>query len=61
MNEDRNNKEKGTFVISILGRENSTWQGKITWADKNRVQYFRSALELLKMIDGTLNERGVQE
>ena len=55
------NKDRGTFVISILSRENSTWQGKITWADRKKVQHFRSALELLKMIDGALDETGERE
>lgn len=36
--------------------ENDTWQGKITWAEKNRGQYFRSALELLKLMDRALTE-----
>ena len=36
--------------------ENDTWQGKITWAEKNREQYFRSALELLKLMDRALTE-----
>lgn len=44
-----------TFIIKIHGRENSTWQGKICWVEKQEEQYFRSALELLKLIDGALD------
>ena len=36
-------------------RENATWQGEVVWADEKKKQYFRSALELIKMIDGALN------
>ena len=41
----------GTYVIKISDTKDSTWQGTITWVNRNRSEYFRSALELLKMID----------
>ena len=47
----------GTFIVKILNRQNSTWQGSVTWVDEQRTQNFRSALELLKMIDGALDEK----
>jgi len=34
--------------------ENSTWQGEIVWAEKNESLKFRSALELLKIMDSAL-------
>ena len=37
-------------------RENATWQGKVIWAEKNKEQYFRSALELLKMMEDALDD-----
>lgn len=46
----------GTFVLKILNRQNSTWQGTVTWVEENKTQNFRSALELLKLIDGALDE-----
>ncbi len=46
----------GTFIVDIQYQENSTWQGKVTWADRKKEQYFRSALELIRMIDGALTE-----
>ena len=55
MNTKRSN-QKGTFIVKILSSENSTWQGSITWAEKTKTEHFRSALELLKMIDGAVNE-----
>ena len=47
---------QGTFVIKILNKQYSTWQGSVTWVEEQRTQNFRSALELLKMIDGVLDE-----
>jgi hypothetical protein len=44
--------EKGTFVVRVLHRQNATWQGSVTWAERNATQNFRSALELLKLMDG---------
>ena len=49
-------KRKGNmFVVEIKDTENKTWQGSITWTDIGRTEYFRSALELLKLIDSTLD------
>ena len=50
-------REKGTFIIKILDRSNSTWQGTINWVEKQQTQNFRSALELLKLIDGALDQK----
>lgn len=47
---------KGTFLTQVQYRQNATWQGKVVWADENKTQYFRSALELMKLIDGALNK-----
>lgn len=44
----------GTFVIKIVDNQNATWQGSVSWVEGQREQYFRSALELLKLIDGAL-------
>ena len=41
--------ELGTFVVHISHNENATWQGEIVWAERNKKQKFRSALELLKL------------
>ena len=47
---------KGTFEISIKFTQNATWQGQIHWIEKNQKQNFRSALEMLKLIDEALEE-----
>lgn len=48
--------DKATFVVRIQYRQNATWQGQVTWAEKNKTMNFRSALELLKLIDSTASE-----
>ena len=55
---------KGTFEISVKFMQNSTWQGQIHWVDKNKKQNFRSALEMLKLMDEALtgtedNKKGI--
>lgn len=48
--------EKGTFIIQVQYRQNSSWQGKVFWVEKNKTVHFRSALELIKLMDGALSE-----
>ena len=42
------------FVIKILNNQNATWQGTITWTDTSKTESFRSALELIKLIDNAV-------
>ena len=53
--------ESATFIVKVQYRQNSTWQGTVIWTEKNKKQAFRSALELLKLIDGALDESGISE
>lgn len=46
--------ELGTFVIRILFRQHTSWQGSVTWVEEDREQTFRSVLELILLIDGAL-------
>ena len=48
--------ELGTFVVHVQHYENATWQGEVVWANQNRVQKFRSTLELLKLMDSALEQ-----
>ncbi len=48
--------DMGTFVIRVQHRQHSSWQGRVTYLEKDKTVYFRSALELIKIIDGTLDE-----
>ena len=46
----------GTFVIRVQHRQHSSWQGMVTYLDRDQTVYFRSALELIKIIDSELDE-----
>lgn len=46
--------ERATFVIRVQYRQHSSWQGEITWIDGQKKEYFRSALELLRLMDSAL-------
>ena len=48
-------KHSGNFVVRIQHCENATWQGTVVWAEKNIAKQFRSALELLKLMDSAIN------
>ena len=50
-----NRGQKGNFYLNVRYRQNSSWQGSVTWVEEQREQHFRSALELLKLIDGALD------
>ena len=47
--------DMGTFIVHVQYRQNSTWQGQVTWVDKEQTQKFRSVLELLKLMDSALD------
>ena len=45
-----------TFSVRILFRQNSSWQGTVSWLETNVEQPFRSALELILLMDGALRK-----
>lgn len=57
----KNNGEQGTFIIRVEQRQHSSWQGRVTWVEEGKTENFRSALELLKMIDGALDSSDIKE
>jgi hypothetical protein len=46
---------RATFAVHIHFRQNASWQGCVTWLERNRVEHFRSVLELLMLIHSALN------
>ena len=48
---------KATFAVRILFRQNASWQGSVTWLEGKREQSFRSALELILLMDSALSIR----
>ena len=51
----------GTFTIRVQHRQHSSWQGKVTWLEKDETVYFRSALELIKLIDSVIEKNELGE
>ena len=46
-----------TFQIRILFRQNASWQGSVTWLERDQTESFRSALELAFLMDSALQDR----
>lgn len=47
-----------SFVVEVKSQENHSWQGTITWVEGKKTEHFRSVLELIRLMDSTLeNER----
>lgn len=47
--------EDATFIVRVQHRQHASWQGEVTWIDGQKKESFRSALELVRLIDGALN------
>ncbi|MCL1982860.1 MAG: hypothetical protein FWG53_07250 [Clostridiales bacterium] len=44
-----------TFRLKIIFRHNASWQGSVAWMEDNDEEPFRSALELLMLMDSALS------
>lgn len=44
----------GTFRMRVLFRQNTSWQGLLTWVETSQEERFRSVLELATLIDSAL-------
>jgi len=47
---------KQTFVIEVVDQQNASWQGSVNWINTGKKENFRSALELIRLIDSALEE-----
>lgn len=52
---------KASFVIHVEYQENATWQGTLTWTNTKKTAHFRSALEMIKLIDSAMQGPDNQE
>ena len=43
-----------TFQVKVLFRQHASWQGSVQWVESNMDSPFRSALELIGLMDGAL-------
>ncbi len=48
--------QRSTFIVKVDHCQNSTWQGRITWAEENKQVTFRSTLELLKLMNEAVEQ-----
>ena len=49
------------FLVRVEYQENATWQGTVTWTNRGKTMHFRSVLEMIKLIDSALEEKGKGE
>lgn len=45
-----------TFMIAIKDDQNESWQGTIEWIEKGQQENFRSALELVRLMDSAMSD-----
>jgi hypothetical protein len=50
-----------TFIIRVQQRQNSTWQGRLTWVEENRTQNFRSVVEMVHLLEDALQREDATE
>ena len=50
-----------TFSLRVIFRQNASWQGALSWLEGGREENFRSALELVFLMDSALCARLAQE
>ena len=46
--------EKATFLIQVLFRQHTSWQGLVNWKEQQQELPFRSVLELVLLMDNAL-------
>lgn len=51
----------GTFLVCVQHRENGSWQGYVTWMERNRTVNFRSVWEMVQLIDEAVRDGAVPE
>lgn len=51
---------KQNFLIEIVDQQNASWQGSVNWLNQGRKEYFRSALELIRLLDSAMVEASSQ-
>ena len=51
----------GTFIIRVQHRQNSSWQGRITWMEQDKTICFRSIWEMVKLIENAVDTVSSEE
>ena len=50
----------GTFVIRVQHRQNSSWQGRLTWLEEDKTVNFRSVWEMVRLVENALGSEGIE-
>lgn len=50
-----------TFRIQVIFRQHTSWQGIVSWQDRQQEQSFRSVLELVLLMDSALRSEEGRE
>ena len=45
-----------TFIVEVKSTQHKTWQGVVSWVEENKKENFRSALELIKLLDSAIGQ-----
>ena len=51
---------KQTFLVEVVDQQNASWQGSVKWINTGKKENFRSALELIRLLDSALTEEKKQ-
>ena len=52
----RKHGDLGSFIIRVQHRQNSSWQGRITWMEEDKTVQFRSVWEMIKLIESAVDQ-----
>jgi len=52
---------KTTFIVNVQYRQNASWQGSITWVEQSRTQQFRSAFEMIQLMNEAVSQGQIQK
>jgi len=45
-----------TFIVKVNNCQNNSWQGEIVWANEKKSVKFRSALEMIRLMDEAIKK-----
>lgn len=51
----------GSFIVRVQHRQNSSWQGTLTWMEQDQTIRFRSIWEMIKLIESAIETNGARE
>ena len=54
-------REKQTFIIVVREQQHNTWQGSLCWVDQKQKCNFRSALELIRLMDEAVGSQKAED